>query len=410
MPPWLLYLHVPVACFVFALGAIVGSFINVVIYRVPAGMSVITPPSRCPVCGARLAWWENLPIIGWWLVGRRCRHCGVPISPQYALVETLMAILFLSLYCAYYLPPPSVPWWGQIGGPWWYHNQVFRTAPAFLAILFLISGLVAMTVIDARLYIIPIGIPRVLTACGLIAWSVQSLLPPRPRAAGLWPIPPTSWAWFAIAAGGTLGACVAWALLRRGVFRYSFADYDQYVPAGQAIGDYPHARREMAWEALFLLPVVAGLGAGWTIGTFLPAARPPILLGALGGSMIGYLVGAGMIWAVRMLGTLAFGREAMGMGDVHLMGAIGAVLGWLDPVWIFLIAPFFGLGWAVVSMGVSSLLRRRRRELPYGPHLAVATLCVLLLRPAFIWAQQTYLPWVPVPGQPAPPGPLRPGP
>jgi leader peptidase (prepilin peptidase)/N-methyltransferase len=397
MPAWQIYLHLPVACFVFALGAIVGSFINVVIYRVPAGMSVITPPSRCPVCGARLRWWENLPIIGWWLVGRRCRHCRVPISPQYALVETLMALLFAGLYCAYYLPGPSVAWWGGIGGPWWYYNGPFRTAPAFLAILVMVAGLVAMTVIDARLFIIPIGIPRVVTVCGLLGWAVQSAVTPRPRAAGLWPVPATGWHWFAISAGGMLGMLAAWGLLRRGVLRPSFADYDQYVPPDQTFGDYPHARREMWVEAVFLLPVAAGLVAGWAVGGALPGGEPPLPLRALGGSMLGYLAGAAMVWAVRMLGTLAFGREAMGLGDVHLMGAIGAVLGWLDPVWIFMLAPFFGLAWAVVSMGMSSILRRRRRELPYGPHLAVATLCVLLFRPAFTWAQHTYFPWLPGP-------------
>jgi leader peptidase (prepilin peptidase)/N-methyltransferase len=194
-----------------------------------------------------------------------------------------------------------------------------------------------------------------------------------------------------------LGMLAAWGLLRRGVLRPSFADYDQYVPPDQTFGDYPHARREMWVEAVFLLPVAAGLVAGWAVGGALPGGEPPLPLRALGGSMLGYLAGAAMVWAVRMLGTLAFGREAMGLGDVHLMGAIGAVLGWLDPVWIFMLAPFFGLAWAVVSMGMSSILRRRRRELPYGPHLAVATLCVLLFRPAFTWAQHTYFPWLPGP-------------
>ena len=64
MPHWQLYQHIPVVFFVFAFGSIVGSFINVVIYRLPEGMSVISPPSRCPTCGARLKWHENLPPIG----------------------------------------------------------------------------------------------------------------------------------------------------------------------------------------------------------------------------------------------------------------------------------------------------------------------------------------------------------
>ena len=88
----------------------------------------------------------------------------------------------------------------------------------------------------------------------------------------------------------------------------------------------------------------------------------------------------------------------MGLGDVHLLGAIGAVLGWVDPVWIFLLAPFSGLSWVVVSMGTSSLLKRERRELPYGPHLAVATLAVILCRPVLNWVQYIYLPGLQTPG------------
>jgi len=61
-------------------------------------------------------------------------------------------------------------------------------------------------------------------------------------------------------------------------------------------------------------------------------------------------------------------------------------------VCIFLLKPFFGLSWVVVSMGLSSMFKRERRELPYGPHLAVATLVVILGRPAFDWVQSVYLP------------------
>ena len=124
------------------------------------------------------------------------------------------------------------------------------------------------------------------------------------------------------------------------------------------------------------------------------SGMPPMLLQALGGSLMGYLTGGGVVWAVRILGTLGFGREAMGLGDVHLMGAVGAVLGWVDPIVVFVLAPFFGLSWAFLSMGVSSLFRKKRRELPYGPHLAVATLVVLLCRPALIWVQERYFPFV----------------
>lgn len=85
------------AALVFAglIGACIGSFLNVVIYRLPLGQSIVSPPSRCPRCGSRLRWFENVPILGWlWLRGR-CRHCQSRISIQYPAVELLTALLFV---------------------------------------------------------------------------------------------------------------------------------------------------------------------------------------------------------------------------------------------------------------------------------------------------------------------------
>jgi len=400
-PIWV-YQHVPVLVFIFAFGSIVGSFINVVIYRLPEQMSVITPPSRCPTCGARLAWHENLPIIGWFIVGGRCRHCGVRISPQYMLVELFMAVLFAGMYAAYYMAGPAVTWWGEVGGPWWSYNWIWRTLPAFIMLLFVLAGLVAMTVIDARTFTIPMGIPRVLTIIAFVGWPLQAVwigvLGSATTTWGMWPVQTTGWPWFGAAAGGMLGVGAGMLMLSRSVLRYSFADYDEHVPPGQAIGDYPHARREMGVELLFLLPCIAGIAGGYWLGRLGAGVTPPVIVQALGGSMLGYLVGGGVVWGVRFFGTLGFGREAMGLGDVHLMGAVGAVLGWVDPVFIFLAAPFFGLTWAFLSMGVSSLFRKERRELPYGPHLAVATLVLLLCRPALNWVILHYAPFMPLPG------------
>ncbi len=76
------------------LGAVVGSFLNVVIYRVPRGESLWWPGSQCPSCGAAIRAWNNVPVLAWlWLRGR-CRDCRAPISPRYPLVEALTALLF----------------------------------------------------------------------------------------------------------------------------------------------------------------------------------------------------------------------------------------------------------------------------------------------------------------------------
>jgi leader peptidase (prepilin peptidase) / N-methyltransferase len=83
---------------VFGLGACVGSFLNVVIYRLPAGISLLWPPSRCPKCGHKLGLTENIPILGWLMLRGRCRHCHTSISVRYPLVETFTALMWLATF------------------------------------------------------------------------------------------------------------------------------------------------------------------------------------------------------------------------------------------------------------------------------------------------------------------------
>lgn len=397
VPLWVIR-HVPVMVFLFCFGACVGSFLNVVIYRLPAGMSVITPPSRCPTCGARLGFFrENLPIIGWLMIRGKCRYCGVRVSAQYMIIELLMALIFVGLYVVLFMTSQSTPWWGAIGGPWWTANQIFRAWPCYMALAFMIAGLVAMTLIDARTMMIPIEIPLVVTGTAFVAYPLQVLLPHRGWAAMTWPIPGAHWSWCVAAVGGMLGIAVGLLLLRMKVLRYSFADYYDHVEEGETVGDYPHARREMLVELQFLVPVIALFVAGFLIGSRFGPQSPPEIVQAIGATLLGYLSGAALIWGIRILGTFAFGREAMGLGDVHLLGSVGAVLGWFDPILIFFIAPFSGIIWVLVSMGISSVFRTARRELSYGPHLAVATLIVILCRPGIDWLLSTLMPGVPFP-------------
>ena len=76
------------------LGAAIGSFLNVVIHRLPAGESIVTPRSRCPACGTPLRPRDNVPLLSWLVLRGRCRSCAAPISPRYPLVEALTAALF----------------------------------------------------------------------------------------------------------------------------------------------------------------------------------------------------------------------------------------------------------------------------------------------------------------------------
>lgn len=76
----------------FAVGAAFGSFFNVVAYRLPRGMSLNHPGSRCPACGRPIRWYDNVPILGWLMLGGRCRDCRAAISPRYPIVESLVAV------------------------------------------------------------------------------------------------------------------------------------------------------------------------------------------------------------------------------------------------------------------------------------------------------------------------------
>ena len=88
----------PIAAAIF--GACIGSFLNVVAWRLPRQESLVLPPSHCPRCGTQLQWFENVPVVGWLLLRGHCRHCGALISPRYPLVELLSAGLWVAVTMA----------------------------------------------------------------------------------------------------------------------------------------------------------------------------------------------------------------------------------------------------------------------------------------------------------------------
>ncbi|HMK72102.1 MAG TPA: prepilin peptidase, partial [Myxococcaceae bacterium] len=133
------------AALAFAFGLVVGSFLNVVIARVPAGQSIVYPGSRCPRCGHALAWFENVPLLSWLVLGARCRACRAPISARYPLVELLTGCLFLAC-------------WVRFGPSW-----------ELLRALLLVGYLVPLTFIDLDHWILPFELTLPGLAVGLVS-------------------------------------------------------------------------------------------------------------------------------------------------------------------------------------------------------------------------------------------------
>jgi len=135
------------------LGLLIGSFLNVVIWRVPRGESVVAPPSACPSCEQRIAWYDNVPVVSWIVLRGRCRRCGAKISPRYLVVELLTGALFVGTVLV-------VGW-----------------TPALPAFLYLAALSIALAAIDIDVHRLPDAIvlpsyPVAAVLLALASWDV----------------------------------------------------------------------------------------------------------------------------------------------------------------------------------------------------------------------------------------------
>jgi leader peptidase (prepilin peptidase) / N-methyltransferase len=362
--------------FVFAFGACIGSFLNVVIYRMPRDLSLVYPPSACPSCGKYIRFYHNIPIFSWLLLRGKCRYCGAPISPRYFVIELMTGLMYVGLFWLYFMTPIRQMSTDPISG-----LQMFIQGGWFVFVLHiaLLSGLVAVSAIDLELWVVPLSACWFLTAVGVIGSALASYAIDI-RQIGYHQLLPLSGATTgAVSAGAAIGLAISLTLLWKGVFKESYPMQDAH--AGKDVPEpvYNH-RREILKEICFVTPIVVCAIAGWYLLTKVPAMHSrwlsvmqhPIAAGFFG-SLTGYFMGGAIVWATRIFGTLAFGKEAMGMGDVHLMGAAGAFVGPIPITVAFFIAPFFGLAWAVFQM-----LSKKTREIPYVPFLSLGILTVMI--------------------------------
>jgi len=503
--------------FVVAFAACIGSFLNVVVYRLPRGQSLVFPGSRCPSCGYAIKWYDNIPLLSWLAIKGQCRHCKNPISPRYLVIEAVTAALAGGLYICFFVLRMR-DGLGEFGDSW----------ITFIAYGLLVAGLLACAIIDIEHWIVPLEVCWAVSVFGVLAATVK---PPTEQM-----LSPVSPGLGAAGRGALLGLAISLILQRKGLLQQSFIDAesrpvfqtDPAVDQGEttnapkpnkarqamkkkgkgkkkkkkdktpaaaavaapdtvgpssAVSDVfgeilfltpivilgavayfvvsptaslspgrpaltnraivvcvvamggmagllmslmlrrmgliqrgllarqapPPAvaitrdhgvnpRLEILWEVLFLAPAVILAGGAYLLVTkvgFVSSAwehlndarvdyvnanytwRPGWrFAGNLVGfesAVVGYLIGGAWIWGMRIFGTLGFGKEAMGLGDVHILAAVGAVCGWITPSLVFFAAPMIALLWAM-----HLLASGRQRELPYGPWLATASLVVIL--------------------------------
>ncbi len=229
-------------------GALIGSFLNVCIYRLPRHESIVWPGSHCPGCTQPIAWYDNIPILSYIILGGRCRYCTVRIPFGYPLIEILNASGYVALFWAF--------------GPSW----------VTVAYCLLYSALLVVAGTDLSHKIIP--------------------------------------------------------------------------------------------NAVTFPGIVVGLICATTV---LP-------LGILG-SLLGILVGGGILWLLAWASPYLFGKEGMGGGDIKLLAMIGAFLGWKPALMTIMIGSF--LGSLVGVTLIAAQLIKREDYIPFGPFLVCGALVAL---------------------------------
>ncbi|MGE4285769.1 MAG: A24 family peptidase [Phycisphaerae bacterium] len=376
--------------YMFVVGACVGSFLNVVIYRLPRGLFFARTRSFCPVCERKIPLHENIPVLSWFLLRGKCSGCGCAISPRYVFVEIFTGLFFALLYfLCFHMGTISFSRLGTdytdfFAGGWW----------LYLAHCILFACLIAGSAIDFELYLIPMSLCVFATTCSILASAAAPFFIAFETISkyGLFPVIDVRLS--ALPLGLTAGMIIANILLKLRLIRPSYEGLElssenrqENICENYGFND----RAEMLKECVFLLPIMAGALLAWKylspLESWQAIASNPYV-NCLLGSIMGYFVGAGCVWLMRILGTLGFGREAMGLGDVHLMGAIGALSGSSAAVVIFFTAPFLGL-----ALSSARLFTKKIKEIPYGPFLSIAAVFVIIFHNAvFGWLNKVFLP------------------
>lgn len=242
----------------FIFGSVIGSFLNVCIYRIPSGISIVSPPSRCPSCHKEIPFYYNIPVAGWFILRGRCAHCASRISFKYPLIEAMTGFLASALFLKFGL-----------------------SAPLFAYFAFS-SALTVVTFIDLEHQIIP---------------DVISL---------------------------------------------------------------------------------PGIVAGFTAAFFISSPPYPGVIE----SLIGILLGGGLLLAIAAAYYLLTRNEGMGGGDVKLLAMVGAFIGWKGVLLTVLAGSFLGAAAGLIAMAASG--KGTKHPIPFGPFLSAGALLHLFFGDSII--------------------------
>lgn len=342
----------------FVLGSMVGSFLNVCIYRMPRDLSVVRPRSHCPKCNYSIPWFLNIPIITWLSLRGKCKNCGEPISLRYLWVEFFTGLTFATAWA--FVAPRSI-----------------GVAIAYCVIL---GAFIVATLIDIEHFIIPDEI----TIGGIAVGFLFSAAVPQLHHAATRPEAMRGSVWGIIVGGG-----IVYLILRAGKMAFG-KEKLELAPDSKVIFTESSLQlpdKEIPYEEIFYrksdyirllaktLEVRFAEGAEqsdrcyWntmitlkpeelTIGeeTFNPEQVPHMEV---------------------VTSEVVLPREAMGFGDVKFMAAIGAFLGWQAAIFALMFSAMIG---TIVSVGAIVIRRVEwSSRIPYGPYIAVATVIYMFL-------------------------------
>jgi leader peptidase (prepilin peptidase)/N-methyltransferase len=327
----------------FILGSMVGSFLNVCIHRLPLGESIVRPPSHCPHCKYSIPWYLNIPLFTWLVLRGKCRNCGAQISIRYYLVELFTAVAFLVCWLTF--------------GP--------KSAALALIYSLFLAGLIAATFIDYEHFIIPDEI----TFGGMVLGVICSFLVPVLHAEN-----GVTGSIRQSLVGIAVGAGLIYTILRLGKLffgrqRFSLPVDTKIIFSETAV---VFADKTIPYEELFYRQSDVITLHARTVELVDRCYKDVLVKLSPSRLQIGEeTINPEEVPHMEAVSEeIVLPREAMGLGDVKFMGAIGAFLGWKAVFFSLMISSVIGsvVGLSLILVGKRAWSSR----LPYGPYIAAA--------------------------------------